>query len=132
MCLNVVTKYYPEDDISEGEGWKFFEGVDDISYCPPCFPINIYPNRWIKSKQKPVCIIYSLETYLSGFHVFKTKEDAEKHWLNKSGYHLKKIKYKGIICEGGEECSGSTLNCKEENNTQFSECLVVKEIYLSE
>jgi hypothetical protein len=125
MCLSNVTKKYPEDDMTEGEGWKLFSIIHEHNYCP-CYPTFIPPNQWIKSNRAEI-LSDSHEHYLSGFHIFTTEEQAKKHWLYKQGHCPKKIKYKGIICEGNEDCNGVWPS---ELTQAFSDCLVVKEIYL--
>ena len=135
MCLDTVTKMYPEDDMTEGEGWKVFVELYNGDISVPCYGYiqPIVENEWVKAETSPVYISLD-ECYKSGFHIFKTEEDAKQHWLYtdfsiREDYRLKKVKFRGIICEGEEGCSGVGNN-QVLGEPIFSNCLVVKEIFI--
>jgi hypothetical protein len=79
MCLDTVSQQWPDGTDEFTEGWKLFyqdkDGLYGIYY-PLIYDNSPAPlNEWITAKQIP--IPSNTDSYVSGFHVFRTEADAE-------------------------------------------------------
>ena len=91
MCLWEVKEHCTNVDKDEVHtGYKWLERVDERTYRSPCMRQNIYLEReWYPAEhykcyvEKPVEYRTKTESksYTSGFHIFRTIEEARKHWL---------------------------------------------------
>ena len=124
MCLDNVDNKYSTDDKSVGYGWKVFTQQQDKYYKQRLYGeffntwLPYLINRWNKAN-----IVYD-DLYDRGFHLFLKKKDAEiwaKDDYNTKKLVVKKVKYRGIICEG-------TQYFTFENNKL--KCVVTKEMLI--
>jgi len=134
MCLSNITKRYSKKDKTEGYGYKIVNKnwpyyIKNRLYYGYVAPLQFKPlplNKWIKRRISNISSNYEDLFYESGFHIFKTKKDAERHWINnRDGIRtIIKVKYKGIICEGYE-------HFLDDNSKPHSiDVLVVKQIFI--
>lgn len=97
MCLSIVTKRYPKKDSTEGYGWKVFEETKK-GFTGPIFCSCSGYKKAKLYRRKIRKIGSGIDVYDSGFHIFLTRKDAKKYKAN--GEIIKKVAYKGIICDG--------------------------------
>jgi hypothetical protein len=116
MCLSKITNN-KRQNIS-GTGWKIVGNWNlppDKFYSPVRFVLYSY-NKNLKSSS--VKLLGGCNTiYKSGFHIFKTRQAARKHWIwqkrnSEDKLKIVKVNYKDIICEGLDDNS-ETLIVKE-------------------
>lgn len=112
MCLDYITKRYPYNDMTKGVGYKAVNAFDiDFSFLFMSNDRFHEYNTWLDRDIKILYTERSQECYDSGFHIFKTRKDAENFLFLNQG--LVKVEYEGIICEGEQ---------------WESNCLVVKKL----
>jgi hypothetical protein len=110
MCLSTLFTQPPDP---EGEGWKWVEPYLTGEWRGPFFPVPYRRGRWIQAKEEKVST-YDDETYLSGYHIFINKADAEE--FGKSGLDgciLVPVKYRGAKVWGKDESGFDTVVAQE-------------------
>ncbi len=110
MCLTTVDRV--EGIAKSGFGWKLFRIAGDelLPFC--CGQETAFePNIWYTATEKaeggcvPVgCGHFDFKPYRQGFHLFKTKESAEKFpsGFNPAIHVVVPIEYDEAICEGSQ------------------------------
>lgn len=120
MCLNVITKTFNPPDPKVRTGWKYMERTVD-GHLMPMYRrysgFSKYTTDWQSAHEtviKPNPLSYS-EDYISGFHVFPTREEARRAkriltqirydgitiWLKKHGsLALVKVEVRNVTYEG--------------------------------
>lgn len=93
MCLHTLIKKLNN---TSGYGWKVFKKTTKGYVRGELFYKENYKiNKWYAAEHRRLVGIYT--KYLSGFHIFKTREGA-RTWRNDSSRKLeltvKKVKYK--------------------------------------
>lgn len=129
MCLDQISDKPPEP---EGEGWRIFAVIvkdDERFYMPLYYGTDMLfqTNKWYKNTEKVEVKVYNKPwhmlilsnsegpKYISGFHIFKRREDAERYvkslviidqysieenpW---SKLAVKKVRYKDARVQGGQ------------------------------
>ena len=108
MCLESITKVYPKKDKTEGFGWKVFfrykRKLHTVILAKPIEKGKIYRRRI-----ETILSDYNI-SYDSGFHIFTTRDEARIYHCD--GEVIRKVKYKGIVCDGYECGNGIMLNTR--------------------
>ena len=99
MCLSRVLKVLKGDDKTVYTGYKWMYKTPYGEYIGAC-RANKHPVREWCSSTGP---FNKIRGYELGFHIFPSKEDANKHWLAVDEiYTLVKVEYKGVLAKGIE------------------------------
>ena len=106
MCLDVVDK---EPIVKEGIGWKVFEKRND-KICNWYWGASYYKfeiEKWNKDSKTDRLEDSDGFSYLTGFHLLKTRESARilKYRLldEYSTYIIKKVKFRNVTATGTSE-----------------------------
>ena len=103
MCL---TKLNPGPYKQTGVGYKVFSKLGFQTY-RPMFYDSDFPRLTIgeeyTSIDKILCDSWDLKPYTSGFHLYKTLEDAQVYLEGENNSAVVKVEYSDVTAEGKQE-----------------------------
>jgi|Deesub1362A_J573_1020465.scaffolds.fasta_scaffold05460_10 hypothetical protein len=114
MCLTTIDSYDKIERVkTEGTGYKW---VAKSSMSPVHYYTGMIANRtimlklgvWQKDSNTKFIVSSEGGAYQSGFHIFKSPEDAENWaaingWLVHDEFLLVKVKYKEVVASGYQD-----------------------------
>ena len=96
MCLNM--KLSRIDCPNQKHGWKVIKRIDGTNkYITPLFDYDVKFNTWINDKQSGR-IYTDTFSYLHGFHIFLSREDARLY--KRINEKVVKVKFDDIVAYG--------------------------------
>jgi hypothetical protein len=107
MCLSTIQKVHKRPLETEGWGWKVFavsrNNTPSFQYCAE--KQGFITDKWLTAKKAKISCRYPHHNkkYLTGFHIFKTKNGAESSRACRTNLVCIKVKYKQLRIIGTQD-----------------------------
>lgn len=101
MCLKTVDDKPPEK--THGLGWKVMQPLQSprpLDYASSCFSGSYRRGKWYEATRKVELHPAGQPSYMSGFHIFLRREDAETYRTNNPGEVIVRVRYRRARVSG--------------------------------
>ena len=98
MCLDRLKKIPIRGRI----GWKVFDKKTRLSFESPIYnDVRYVVGRWYEAESNPIQTDCSPGKYLSGFHIYLNRDDAESASYHATG--IRRVQFSGILATGEDD-----------------------------
>lgn len=116
MCLDIVVEKYDGTSEEVKTGYKWVKKHKD-KLMAPSRGVEYRIDEWDEAEALKVAVYFDYldsTDYISGFHIFETKEAALSYWASClcEGNTLFEVQYKGLLAKGHEFTNRPVANSR--------------------